>query len=314
MDDFQQELDGVKLMLAQQFGNEQVAQMPDRLFHYTTAEGMLGILSSKEFWATHMSYLNDSSELSYGSTLVAERLANLSKLYDALPQWKAFLDLAHSNRNAFDNILEAYAICFCTNGDLLSQWRGYGLSGGGYSISLRPSAFNEPVETEEAISKESIPLLRKVIYDPLEQQELIDLAIIEVSGVVTRYWHKQKDERARQRLIDACVSALRDFLVNYLVCLKNPVFKEEAEWRYVLVRPRGSRKGPPRKFRARAGALIPYIEVDVFGHPHGQVHVSDIYCGPVLNPQLSVFAIEDMLGSLGYEGVKVHRSSIPLRG
>ena len=34
----------------------------ERLFHYTSAEGLYGILDSECLWATHFKFLNDSSE------------------------------------------------------------------------------------------------------------------------------------------------------------------------------------------------------------------------------------------------------------
>jgi hypothetical protein len=314
VEDFIEELDRLKMELAKGFGDDQLKHMPERLFHYTNADGLLGILSSRKFWATHMKYLNDSSELSYGSALVADRIANLAKQYESVPQWKAFLDLAHMNRNAFEGFLEAYAICFCTEGDLLSQWRGYGSSGGGYSIGLQPIPTNQPVTTARAISTETRPFLRKVIYDPEKQRELVDIAIVEVSSIVVRYWEKQRSKEAKVLLFESCVSALRDMLVNYLICLKNAVFEEEAEWRYVIVRPQKSSEGPPKKFRARSGAIVPYLEVDLFTQPHGEVRISDIYCGPILHPELSVVALEDALATMKYENVTVHRSSIPIRG
>jgi hypothetical protein len=307
------ELDHIKLTLAEQFGSSQVDQMPERLYHYTTAEGLLGILQTRKFWATHMSYLNDSSELTYGASVVAERLKVLSKNYSDLPQWKHYLELAHLNRNAFDEMLEAYAVCFCTDGDLLSQWRGYGLSGGGYSIGLRPTSGNKSLRIEQ-VSLPTQALFRKVIYGTEQQQELIDMAVVEIAGVVIRYWDKQKGEDARQWLVEKCVSTLRSILVNYLVCLKNPVFKEEAEWRYVLVQLRGTDRGPGTRFRARNGAVVPYVELELFNQPTGTLEISDIYCGPVLHPELSVRAITDMLIAFNYPNVTVHLSSIPIRG
>jgi hypothetical protein len=38
--------------------------IPD-LFHYTDANGLLGILRSRSLWATHFQSLNDTSEMHY---------------------------------------------------------------------------------------------------------------------------------------------------------------------------------------------------------------------------------------------------------
>jgi hypothetical protein len=35
---------------------------PDLLYHYTTQEGLLGIIKKQKIWASHLQYLNDASE------------------------------------------------------------------------------------------------------------------------------------------------------------------------------------------------------------------------------------------------------------
>jgi len=40
-------------------------KLPDGLFHYTTGETLIKILSSHNLWATHTACLNDSSEFTY---------------------------------------------------------------------------------------------------------------------------------------------------------------------------------------------------------------------------------------------------------
>jgi hypothetical protein len=39
------------------------------LNHYTTLEGMLGVIKSGAIWASDVRYMNDSSELDYAATL-----------------------------------------------------------------------------------------------------------------------------------------------------------------------------------------------------------------------------------------------------
>jgi len=39
--------------------------VPELLFHYTTAAGMRGILDSSRLWATNYRFLNDTSEVAY---------------------------------------------------------------------------------------------------------------------------------------------------------------------------------------------------------------------------------------------------------
>src|SRR5437868_12026730 len=64
----------VKFYLNREFAPP--AQMPpkDLLFHYTTAEGLKGIIEKNELWATSAYFLNDSTEITYGCGLLKEVL------------------------------------------------------------------------------------------------------------------------------------------------------------------------------------------------------------------------------------------------
>jgi hypothetical protein len=43
---------------------------PAILYHYTAADGLLGMLQSHQIWATNVRFINDRSELDYGINLV----------------------------------------------------------------------------------------------------------------------------------------------------------------------------------------------------------------------------------------------------
>jgi len=108
--------------------------------HYTTAEGILGILASKTLWATHYRFLNDYSELEHGKRYVTEIYQevdkSMSNIFKGRPQELEKLwwnPLAPNNNDP-----EFFVTSFCgipkdkpdlgRNG-LLSQWRGYGRNG-----------------------------------------------------------------------------------------------------------------------------------------------------------------------------------------
>ena len=53
----------------------QVSKVYKRLFHYTTWDGLVGILESQSLWATHHRFLNDYSE----TLLMRDKLIELAK-------------------------------------------------------------------------------------------------------------------------------------------------------------------------------------------------------------------------------------------
>jgi len=55
--------------------SEHHKQHPNVLYHYTSADGLIGILTSKSIWLTDLRYMNDLSELQYANQLIEKRLA-----------------------------------------------------------------------------------------------------------------------------------------------------------------------------------------------------------------------------------------------
>src|SRR5258708_2820815 len=125
------------------------------LFHYTDSRGLLGILKDRKFWGTNVLYLNDRSEITHCAELIRSRvdlaMEGLSGPIAAL------LANVRNDFNSFD-VLTAFVACFSEEGDQLSQWRGYGYSGGGYSVGISPRRGRAP----DRVPRIS---LRKVIYD-----------------------------------------------------------------------------------------------------------------------------------------------------
>ncbi|HEY2467771.1 MAG TPA: DUF2971 domain-containing protein [Terracidiphilus sp.] len=115
------------------------------LYHYTTADGLKGIVENEELWATSAYYLNDSAEILYGYRVLDLALQEWLKRTN-LPEDSVARGLAESLRSYFGQdalernvITPIYLACFCEEGNLLSQWRAYG-SSGGYSIGFRVPA------------------------------------------------------------------------------------------------------------------------------------------------------------------------------
>src|SRR4030043_1535421 len=143
------------------------------LYHYTSAEGLLAILSSRTVWATDILYLNDSAEFSYAvgllNSILKEQfnLSELSSPFTMMLEWWPQI-------NSFPSV---YVMAFSAEADQLGQWRGYCPPTGGFSIGfdkerLRTYAKSRGFELERCIytSKEHTELLSglaKEIYEVL---------------------------------------------------------------------------------------------------------------------------------------------------
>jgi hypothetical protein len=108
----------ISIVQQRQFSDE---APPDKvLYHYTSAEGLKGIIEKNALWATSAYYLNDSAEMFYGYNVLRE----------VLDQWlngntrtenSITLGLARQLRSSFDDLFEKrllkpiYLTCFCCN-------------------------------------------------------------------------------------------------------------------------------------------------------------------------------------------------------
>lgn len=163
---------------------------PAPLYHYTTGQGLLGLLQGGRLWATNAHFLNDPSEIQYGTRLVQEELESALRQHKAdvkTMEGEGFLkrliseffvasykvpEIQKWSKEAlrvFETQGEPYITCFCPKGDLLSQWRGYGSSGCGYAVgfdSAKLAHFALDGTPRAAV-------LRRVIYRESEQRKIV---------------------------------------------------------------------------------------------------------------------------------------------
>ncbi|MFM0133340.1 DUF2971 domain-containing protein [Paraburkholderia sediminicola] len=285
----------------------------DALYHYTTAEGFQSILSGRSFWATHISHLNDSSELEYGRDLFAMRLSVLKDKWEN-EFVSRFADRMKEQLDFPGGLLfQAYVVCFCTNGNLLSQWRGYGSGGGGYSIGVSPHK-----KTDAQLGGDAFMLdeygkvhLRQVIYDPVEQVALFDELLEGIVNVVAQHGPSMHREEFREKVLEHATMRVQMALADLLPCFKSPSFSEEQEYRYIYFPHRYPIAS--QRFRIRSGSFVPYVPLNLLDPQTGPLRVSQVYCGPTLNANLTMFTVGQLVESLRHNDVDVRWSDIPLR-
>ncbi len=282
-----------------------------KLFHYTDSNGLLGILSSEVFWATNIEYLNDSSELAYCIALIRDRLERkkIAVSRNALSPISQLFVAAQKTFNPFRD-LTVYVSCFCEEGDLLSQWRGYGQAGGGYAIGIQPRYGNAAPEGVPRI------VLRKVFYELKDQEQLIDESISQLEALWTHVTSKTNDEPTLMEAQKKILSFFRQEVGDYIWCFKNAAFREEKEWRFSYITGAKDPKKRPVKFRPGPGSISPYVELDLFKLLDSEaraLQVCEVICGPTLHPHHSVEAVKHLLAVHGYENVEARASSVPLR-
>jgi hypothetical protein len=236
--------------------SEQAASTVTRLFHYTDAAGLLGILRTSRIWASDFRFLNDSLEAVYARELftnVLHQLENpaLEPSHPAHNGWQGFGQVFDEYRSLLVQELGSpkipvYVACFCESGDLLGQWRAYG-SDHGYAIELDMALLRESVA--DALRRYSSATVAKVRYGSQAARNVLQTV---VDGV-------NSDTNLGHPGAHAHLMAVR--LTRMLAEIKHPGFSEENEWRFVIA---SEGEDPDSvQFRATRMAIVPYVEVAI---------------------------------------------------
>lgn len=267
-------------------------EIPLCLYHYTTADGLMSILSQNLLRASNAYFLNDSSEVHHALEVISKALAGMNGIADLGDPVKFVSKLQES--------VDLYITCFCEKGNLLSQWRGYGDQGGGFSIGF----------DLRSVPNTSL-LLRKVVYSNTEKQQRIE-------AIIGRYqeWMKQYSSHyhSNEHLRAKFKSYLGLNLFECALSFKDDSFSEEQEWRLIKIVKLDQRSDLDAiQFRTNKNRMIPYINLTLGDHP-SRLPVKQVYLGPNGDSNLAKKSLElfKLKNDLGY--LEILPSCIPFRG
>jgi hypothetical protein len=276
----------------------------DILYHYTTAQGLLGILKKNTLWASNLSTMNDFSELKYAGNLMDKELMKVIEANSVLES-----QLEHSSFNDFLDIYAAYAVCFCEEGDQLSQWRAYAGKGTGYALGFDRKQLRQRMEEGCSLSK--------VIYKPEDQKDAIKPSIDKYANAVSTSFAQRINHDSNEEFeewADIAMDFFKANLFNFLY-FKDPSFSEEKEWRIVKITL--SEEVPPNMdFRKMQGTVVPYIRMKFSLSDQEQkdlLPIVEIIQGPLIDPALGEKSLRLLLKKYGYDRVDVKRSQVPIR-
>ena len=214
---------------------------PSHLYHYTTPEGLKGIVQTQQIWASNIFSLNDWTEFHHGRGIIEEVTTGL------LAKRKTLLT-GDMNETILETVRELgpatsphmYVCCFSQKGDDLSQWRAY-CPEGGFSIGF-------PRKRLEAVAVEQHYALSTCQYGEGPKKLLATVLINKINNLAD-LWSL---ENAR--------SAIQAEFISAVPAFKNAAFEQEEETRLV------STETPPENgiaFRTRNGLIIPYRKFDL---------------------------------------------------
>ncbi|HET9319623.1 MAG TPA: DUF2971 domain-containing protein, partial [Bryobacteraceae bacterium] len=273
---------------------------PPVLYHYTTQHGLLGILKADALWAAKVHFLNDSSEYAHALNLATEILKgriDCEKNEHQRKRLECLLEIIPRFTR-----LNVCAASFCERGDLLSQWRAYGGTDGGYSLGFSSSRLRE-----EAMQQQFV--LVKCVYDDQEQRRLVSDVIQE--ALDTEFNIKDEDVDPKRPQTSVVLPKGGNFgvhLTRVAPLLKNKSFQEEQEWRLVS----RAQMAAHMKFRSGRSTLVPFFEFKL--GKKDPPWLQSVTIGPRPDMDLAKDAVRMLLVHWGmHKHVRAECSEVPYR-
>lgn len=276
-------------------------QQKDTLVHYTSAEGLLGILKSNKLRFTEASCLNDELE----GNIIFDILKELLPQYETEFKDKVNQKIEHPS---FKDSFKCFIFSLSTETDSLSLWNYYvkNPSMMGYNLQFNNKILSKGVKDYCSNNLDNInSICYPVIYDKRAQKLFLEL-------IVQNCYNQWKKEKS-----DAVIKVLLGYIYALRFLFKHKAFFQEQEIRFVIYMSNEffinelkakDNDSEVIKIQARHDLIVPFIEV-----PFDKIALEAIGVSPLIKNKAAVESINLLLGKYGYENVKLLHSTIPLK-
>ena len=279
------------------------------IYHYTKPEKLLNIIECGALRFSNALYLNDKEEIAYSYKLIVHLIDEFKDeglnpdLFDKIKnhfrnKYKHIVD----GDNDFVNKLEYFTTSFSTESDNLTLWNNYakGKNYTGYNIG-----FDKKKLVSEMTENGYLPVYGSVIYDKQKQIKIIHAIFKKWNMLFERALKCKKTKEVK--LFDILFELI-DVLSIVSIFFKNPQFKNEHEYRIVIVNVFGVEHSKQTGVVEKNGLFVPYLE-----YKFSKEAVKSINIGPTFDENIFYTSTNRMLLNYGYFDKEVHRSKIPLR-
>lgn len=300
-------LDRIALFL---YGSD---RRPRALWHYTSAEGLRGIISTSKLRFSHVRFLNDPTEGVFGWS-TARRLLNEG--FADVPELQATLAAANAYGDEFHYNVQYFVFCLSARPDSLSQWRAYGRGGAGYALCF---SFDEllyctgvdPSDYDSAGSVLPRPcFLLRMLYEDFEQRNALGIGAYTMLEFMERLRATQTSTDVHAAAMQRANGLFADYLMRTAISFKDPSFSDESEWRLVVGVPTDG--AAEVLFRADGDIIKPFVELALESSVGQLLPITRVMLGPTLKPASSRGALEFFLRRAGYDAV-IDGSIVPLQ-
>jgi len=216
--------------------------IPRLIYHYTNVDTLVKIIENQELWLFSCLGMNDLYDTVWYEKTVVNWLKQKNKTEDCFGTdiitsiCEAALTKVYLERRW------PFAICFCSQGDLLSQWRAYGKDGKGVSIGFDPfilganmMPIDEAVSLGDKDTGDGSFFLIDLLYSMKSINTITERCFHWIFDPLLEKIRKEKDmdnfvEKFGDEIWGMAI-IFASFIQRAGLFIKNTCFKEEKEWR-----------------------------------------------------------------------------------
>lgn len=284
----------------------------DKIYHYTSAAGLQGILG-KEFWITECHFLNDSSEFQVGTEVFIELLRNNISDSNMLDKMIADLQAELQELERMPKVGEKcafageYVISFCKDEDSALMWSEYS-DFKGYCMEFD---FKELLN-----SFGEVYFHGAVVYNYQEQLQYVENTFTNQffrDGIIDGIHNWEEINSIKDADYKVFIGHCAIICKLYNMFFKKACFEGEHEYRFIFssIHDGGLIKDEMREklyFRIKNEVYIPYIKKKVCSLSG----LKSVLVGPKNKSDIAVKGLEYFLRNEKLD-VVVKKSEMPLR-
>lgn len=275
--------------------------IPRTLYHYTDAQGLMGIQGDQCFWATNARFLNDEFELSWSANVFGAELEKTEPRSDREGELLLRMDDATSLINSG---IEVFCCSFSEQPDDLNQWRGYAGGVSPYCLGVASNRLSAQIQNSELFSVE---------YDEA-RQNAIARQVIDITLDLYRSHETPADKREARQLMGNCAHAFRIMTSYASLRFKSPHWASEKEWRLVSISSDERELEGRLLFRAGRFGVIPYIKLKMGNIGPRMLPITEVIVGPTALRDATVQATKMYFRNQpNMHGPTVTASTVPIR-
>lgn len=297
--DFKKSLESIQTQL------HEINSEKFKIYHYTSGEGLKGIIENKELWFTNADFLNDRTEIQHTHILIDKVLDGFrsEKNQDEIEEFKGYIH----NYVKPDNRI--YSASFSLDKDSNLLWANYATDDGyniEFDINKLDSILVDCNNDDDGVIFGRI--FSPVNYDEKMQKKLLQTELISLYKIFK--YCKENDMNEFLELSETN----RINIILYSLFFKRKEFVQEQEFRTALICVDDSKKADVLKVRIKNGACIPYAAISIASDKY-KVPIKSITIGPKNNLDIAENGLRYLLKWNGFEKyhVTINKSKIPYR-